>query len=67
MPPPGAYDVDNSYKKSQLKKEPAHARNEQATKRREAFASSSDRFALPRDQAIKRPDPVNPGKLYFRM
>ena len=65
MPPPGSYDVDISYRQSQLKKDPAPPRNETAAKRKEAFATSSSRFAPPRDIQIKKPDAVNPGKAYF--
>jgi len=61
MPPPGSYDVDHSYRKSQLKKDPAPPRNDTAAKRKEAFASSSSRFAPPRDIIIKKTDAVNPG------
>ena len=62
MPPPGSYDVDASYKRSQLKKDPAPPRNEEGAKRKEAFASSSSRFAPPRDIVIKKADAMNPGK-----
>lgn len=63
MPPPGSYNVDKSYRKSQLKKDPAPPRNEAAMKRKEAFATSSSRFAPPRDIHIKKADAVNPGKI----
>jgi hypothetical protein len=62
MPPPGSYDVDMSYKKSQLKKDPAPPRTDEAAKRKEAFGSSSSRFAPPRDVIIKKADAVNPGQ-----
>lgn len=63
MPPPGSYDIDQSYRKSQLKKDPGPPRNEVAAKRKEAFASSSSRFAPPRDVVIQKADAVNPGEL----
>ncbi|XP_067944512.1 sperm-tail PG-rich repeat-containing protein 2-like [Watersipora subatra] len=60
VPPPGSYDVDMSYRQSQLRKDPAPPRNETAAKRKEAFATSSSRFAPPRDIQIRKPDAVNP-------
>lgn len=61
VPPPGSYDVDLSYRHTQLKQTPAPPRNDAAAKRKEAFASSSSRFAPPRDIVIKKADSVNPG------
>lgn len=61
LPPPGSYNVDDSFKQSQAKKDPAPARTAAARRRQEAFKSSSSRFAPPHDVAIDKSDPMNPG------
>lgn len=61
IPPPGSYDVENSYKKSQGKAIYAPPRTETGKKKYEAFQSSSSRFAQPRDVVVEETDPSNPG------
>lgn len=60
-PPPGSYEVVNSFKKSQDKKTTSNPRTKDAVKRNRAFVSASNRFAVPRDRVIKEPERDNPG------
>jgi hypothetical protein len=55
IPPPGMYDVSDSYDKTQTKMEilPSTANS--------AFLSSNTRFAPPRDIALNETDSLNPG------
>lgn len=55
--------VDNSFKRTQDKKHPSAPRSISAKKRQGAFASSSSRFALPRDVVLNETDPANPGHI----
>ena len=61
-PPPGSYDVDQSFKKSQLKHVAASPRTESAKKRHYAFQISASRFVPPRDIKLSEADPLNPGQ-----
>ena len=60
-PPPGSYDVDQSYRKSHGKRDGASPRSESAKKRNYAFQTSSSRFVPPRDVKLEETDPANPG------
>lgn len=60
-PPPGSYEVANSFKKSQDRKSSMNPRTKEALLRNRAFLSSSDRFAPPRDIVVERPEIDVPG------
>lgn len=58
-PPPGSYDVANSFRKSQDKRTVSMPRSKNGLRR--AFLSTSDRFALPRDIITDAPETDVPG------
>ena len=60
-PPPGSYEVANSFKKSQDKRHGGIPRTKEAYKRNRAFISAADRFAAPCEETYKHPDRDNPG------
>ena len=60
-PAPGSYDVAKSFQHTQNKIEPRPPRTENARRRHDAFLSSSDRFAPPRDVTPDRADETLPG------
>lgn len=61
IPPPGSYDVIESFQKVNSKCEMKPPRTEAAKKRQGSFLSSASRFAPPRDVIIAEPDPAVPG------
>ena len=61
-PPPGSYDVQQSYELSQLHREKAKPRTEAASRKHGSFLSAASRFAPPRDVVISKADLDNPGK-----
>lgn len=61
IPPPGSYNVDQSYQSSQTKKASAQPRTLAGQIKAGSFLSSSARFAPPRDVLIKESDPLVPG------
>ncbi|KAJ8318874.1 hypothetical protein KUTeg_003965 [Tegillarca granosa] len=61
-PPPGAYEVQKAFEKSQLRTERAKPRTEDANRKHGSFLSAASRFAPPRDVLkTSRADPENPG------
>lgn len=62
IPPPGSYDVEESFEKSQVKLERKKARSEAGARKQGSFMSSSSRFAPPRDIPIPEQDADFPGK-----
>ena len=64
IPPPGSYNVQQSYDKSQVHIDIAKPRTEAANRKHTSFMSASSRFAPPRDNVVKAKtgvDPDNPG------
>ncbi|XP_064618109.1 sperm-tail PG-rich repeat-containing protein 2-like [Liolophura sinensis] len=61
IPPPGSYDVGESFEKSQVKLERKKARSEAGARKQGSFMSSSSRFAPPRDIPIPEQDADFPG------
>ena len=61
LPPPGSYEVRESYDVSQGKKEPAQPRTERGKRKKGSFLSSTRRFAPQRDVIIEKPEAANPG------
>ena len=61
-PPPGSYQVDRSFKRTQDKVEIHPPRTESGRKKQGTFQSSSSRFAPPRDVVIEEADPTYPGQ-----
>jgi len=61
IPPPGSYNVEDAYSKSQVKKSTAQPRTLAGQIKAGSFLSSSARFAPPRDILIKEADPMVPG------
>ena len=62
VPPPGSYDVQQSYELSQLHRERAKPRTDVASRKHGSFMSAASRFAPPRDVVIAAADLDNPGK-----
>lgn len=62
MPPPGSYEVAQSYQESQHKKDAANPRTTNARQKQGAFKSSASRFAPVRDIVVDKPEVENPGK-----
>nr|XP_002131399.1 sperm-tail PG-rich repeat-containing protein 2 isoform X1 [Ciona intestinalis] len=60
-PPPGSYEVANSFKKSQDRRGNADPRTKEGLRRNRAFLSASTRFAPPRDVVLKQPEKDTPG------
>ncbi|XP_076823381.1 sperm-tail PG-rich repeat-containing protein 2-like [Clavelina lepadiformis] len=60
-PPPGSYEVADSFKRSQQKRGTQAPRTKEAMKRNRAFLTASDRFAPPRDVVRSDPEKDNPG------
>ena len=65
LPPPGSYEVRESYDVSQGKKEPAQPRTERGKRKKGSFLSSTRRFAPQRDVIIEKPEAANPGESWF--
>ncbi|KAK2156253.1 hypothetical protein LSH36_217g00007 [Paralvinella palmiformis] len=61
LPPPGSYDVQRAFSKTQDKICISKPRTESAKRKQGAFQSSSSRFAPPRDVVLAETDPSNPG------
>ncbi|KAK3090851.1 hypothetical protein FSP39_015224 [Pinctada imbricata] len=61
LPPPGSYEVADSYKKSQVVTEHARPRNDEASRKHGSFLSAASRFAPPRDVTVGQPDQDIPG------
>ncbi|XP_060071490.1 sperm-tail PG-rich repeat-containing protein 2-like [Ylistrum balloti] len=61
LPPPGSYEVQNAYEKSQIKRDRIKPRTENAKRKQGSFLSAASRFAPPRDVVITQNDPENPG------
>ncbi|XP_041363261.1 sperm-tail PG-rich repeat-containing protein 2-like [Gigantopelta aegis] len=63
IPPPGAYDVSQSYEDSQIKSKCRFAkpRTDAAKRKQGSFLSAASRFAPPRDMLIEQPDAETPG------
>lgn len=61
LPPPGSYEVQNAYEKSQIKRDRVKPRTENAKRKQGSFLSAASRFAPPRDVVISQNDPENPG------
>lgn len=61
VPPPGSYDVQKSYDRSQIHIERAKPRTEVASRKHGSFLSAASRFAPPRDVVIPKADVDNPG------
>lgn len=62
LPPPGSYDVSQSYQKSQIRSDRAKPRTDDASRKAGSFLTSASRFAPARDTVVARPDLENPGK-----
>lgn len=61
FPPPGAYDVQKSYDRSQIHLERAKPRTDVASHKHGSFMSAASRFAIPRDMVTGKADTDNPG------
>lgn len=61
LPPPGSYDVSQSYQKSQIRADRAKPRTDDASRKAGSFLTSASRFAPARDTVVARPDLENPG------
>lgn len=62
MPPPGSYNVQQSYEKSQVHVERAKPRSHAASRKQRSFLSAASRFAPARnDTTGASADPDNPG------
>ncbi|CAH1795521.1 unnamed protein product [Owenia fusiformis] len=61
VPPPGAYEVNESYQNSQAKKTTGKPRTKEAANKQGAFLQSASRFVPPRDVINETSDPANPG------
>ncbi|KAL5018397.1 hypothetical protein ScPMuIL_004119 [Solemya velum] len=61
IPPPGSYEVQQSFDQSQIRSEKAKPRTEVANKKHGSFLSAASRFAPARDQVVKLTDLDNPG------
>ena len=62
IPPPGSYEVHRSFTHTQGKINPGVPRTASAKRKQGAFASSSSRFAPPRDVVLDESDPAYPGQ-----
>ena len=63
VPPPGAYDVQVAYEKSQVHRDIAKPRTEVANRKHGSFLSAASRFAPPRDVVVDVADLDNPGRM----
>ncbi|KAK7112355.1 sperm-tail PG-rich repeat-containing protein 2-like [Littorina saxatilis] len=61
IPPPGSYNVQQSYEKSQAHREVAKPRTDAANRKHTSFMSAATRFAPVGDNANYAVDPENPG------
>lgn len=62
IPPPGSYDVDKSYHRSQIRRPGAKPRTDSANRKHNSFLSAASRFAPARDTTkMARVEPDNPG------
>ena len=60
-PPPGSYNVIQSFQRSQVKAPVAQPRSHVANRKHGSFLTASSRFAPSRDIPSNRPDIENPG------
>nr|KAG5709516.1 hypothetical protein BaRGS_023198 [Batillaria attramentaria] len=61
LPPPGSYEVEQSYLKSQIKPTKAKPRTQTASRKHNSFMTAASRFAPARDNnKVKITDPDNP-------
>ena len=70
IPPPGSYNVQQSYDKSQIHTEKAKPRTDAANRKHTSFMSAASRFAPPRDNVNKAKstvDPDNPGTSWWSL
>lgn len=61
LPPPGSYEVSQSFMKSQVKVDRAKARTDEASRKQGSFLTAASRFAPARDVVVAQPDLENPG------
>ena len=65
IPPPGSYEVQKAFSKTQGKIVPGPPRTNDGKRKQGAFQSSASRFAPPRDVVIEETDPSMPGRVEF--